>query len=112
MTAFGKMANGNQPRPPFAIGQVLVGDESGLQVSCNGQILTKEDIWINDQLLVGYSQKLVADLPGTCPHGGTMTPVTKDQLLRSEFALKKGDRVVLLSVDQQDYYLICKVVQL
>ena len=52
------------------------------------------------------------DLPGSCPDGSTQTPVRKDQLTRAEFALNAGDRVVLLTEDQQEYYLICKVVPL
>ena len=34
------------------------------------------------------------------------------QLKRLEFALKKGDIVVMLTEDLQTYYLICKVVAL
>ena len=74
--------------------------------------LTAEDLWINEDLLEGYSPKLVGALPGTCPDGGTLTPVSADQLTRGEFALKAGDRVVLLTLDGQDYYLLAKAVRL
>lgn len=96
----------------FAIGEVKVGTQEGLRVQCGGNLLTEKDIWINEALLVGYSPKLTGTLLGTCPDGETVTPVSKDQLKRSEFALKAGDRVVLLTQDEQAYYLICKVVRL
>ena len=114
MTAFGVSAARGQRPASFAIGMVKAGSQDGLQVQCGGTLLTAKDIWINEALLAGYSPKLIAQspLPGTCPTGRTETPVTKDQLTRGEFALKAGDRVVLLTEDQQTYYLICKVVTL
>ena len=38
--------------------------------------------------------------------------MTKDQLVRGEFALKAGDIVVVMSPDEQTYYILCKVVSL
>ena len=102
----------NQRPSSFCIGQVTVGTDEGLKVQCSGLELTADQIWINEALLVGYSPKLVGTLPGTCPDGTTITPVTKDQLTRGEFALNAGDRVVLFTQDEQAYYLICKVVKL
>ena len=112
LSAMGQMGSGSQGPMALAIGQVLVGSQEGLQVQCGGNVLTAADIWINEALLEGYSPKLIGSLPGTCPDGGTNTPVTKDQLTRSEFALTAGDRVVLLTEDEQVYYLLCKVVML
>ena len=114
MAALGTSARKGQRPASFAVGKVLSGTEQGLRVQCGGTRLTAADIWINEALLAGYSPKLIAraPLPGTCPDGATSTPVTKDQLTRGEFALKAGDRVVLLTEDQQTYYLICKVVTL
>ena len=112
MSAMGSMSRKNQRPASFAIGKVLAGSREGLRVQCGGTVLTAQDIWCDEALLAGYSPKLTGSLPGTCPDGSTMTPVTKDQLKRSEFALKAGDRVVLLTEDQQIYYLICKVVPL
>ena len=112
LSAMGQMGSGSQGPMALAIGQVLVGSQEGLQVQCGGNVLTAADIWINGALLEGYSPKLIGSLPGTCPDGGTNTPVTKDQLTRSEFALTAGDRVVLLTEDEQAYYLLCKVVRL
>lgn len=114
LKAMGTISGQSQRPASFAIGEVKVGSQEGLQVQCGGNVLTANDIWINESLLVGYSPKLIAvePLPGTCPDGRTSTPVTKDQLTRGEFALKRGDRVVLLTQDEQSYYLICKVVQL
>lgn len=112
LSAMGQMGSGSQGPMALDIGQVLVGSQEGLQVQCGGNVLTAADIWINEALLEGYSPKLIGSLPGTCPDGGTNTPVTKDQLTRSEFALTAGDRVVLLTEDEQAYYLLCKVVRL
>lgn len=114
MTAFAGTARRGQRPASFSIGLVKTGSEERLEVQCGGTLLTAADIWINEALLTGYSPKLIAEtpLPGTCPDGTTHTPVTADQLTRGEFALKAGDRVVLLTEDQQFYYLICKVVKL
>ena len=112
LSAMGQMGAEKQGPMALAIGQVVAGSQEGLQVQCGGNVLTAADIWINEALLEGYSPKLIGSLPGTCPDGGTNTPVTKDQLTRSEFALTAGDRVVLLTEDEQAYYLLCKVVRL
>ena len=112
LSAMNAQSKKNQRPSSFCIGQVTVGTEESLKIQCSGLELTADQIWINEALLVGYSPKLVGTLPGTCPDGTTITPVTKDQLTRGEFALKAGDRVVLFTQDEQAYYLICKVVKL
>lgn len=112
LSAMGRMGENHQSPMVLAVGQVVVGSQEGLQVQCGGNVLTAADLWINEALLEGYSPKLIGNLPGTCPDGRTNTPVTKDQLTRSEFALAAGDRVVLLTEDEQAYYLLCKVVRL
>lgn len=66
----------------FVIGQVLEAGEHTLRVVCGGQELGREDLWVNEALLAP---------------GGR--------------ALARGDRVVLLTEDGQDYYLICKAVR-
>ena len=59
--------------------------------------------------------------PGCAPKLGSVTgggldsqeaSMDKQDLKRLEFALKKGDIVVMLTEDLQTYYLICKVVAL
>lgn len=112
LSAMGQIGSEKQGPMALAVGQVMVGSQDGLQVQCGGNILTTVDIWINEALLEGYSPKLTGTLPGSCPDGRTTTPVTENQLTRSEFALKVGDRVVLLTQDEQAYYLLCKVVRL
>ena len=102
----------NQRPSSFCVGVVTVGTEEGLKIQCNGLELTADQIWTNGAMRGGYSPKRGGTPPGTCPDGGTITPVTKDQLTRGEFALKAGDRVVLLTQDEQTYYLICKAVKL
>ena len=112
LAAMGKVSRDSQGPASFAIGQVLIGSQEGLKVQCGGLTLTADMLWINEGLLEGYSPKLEGTLSGSCPDGGTTTPVSADQLKRAEFALKAGDRVVLLTQDEQDYYLVCKVVRL
>lgn len=95
----------------FVIGEVLSAGEGTLSVRAEGLPLTKKDLWVNEALLPGYSPKLEGTLLGFCPDGGVITQVSKDQLTRSELALRAGDRVVLLTTDHQTYYLICKAVR-
>lgn len=106
---------GRRSRAPaqFVIGQVLAAGEKELRVSCGGQELTREDLWVNEDLLPGWCPRLKGTLNGICSsHGGTVTtPVKASQLTREDHALARGDRVILLTEDQQDYYLVCKVVR-
>lgn len=107
-------AGRSQQRPAqFVVGRVLAAGEGELRVSANGQELTAEDLWVNEDLLPGYCPRLKGDLSGTCSsHGGEVTtPVQPPQLTRGGHALARGDRVVLFTEDSQFYYLICKVVR-
>lgn len=107
-------AGRNQQRPSqFVIGRVLAAGEGVLRVSADGQELTAEDLWVNEDLLPGYCPQLKGTISGTCSSGGAVSvPVEEPQLTRGRHALAKGDRVVLLTEDCQFYYLICKVVRL
>lgn len=104
----------SQAAPQLYVGTVLNGDEKELKIRCNGQELTREDLWIPSRLLKAYSPKLTGTLSGTCSgHGGAVTvPVTADQLKRGEFGLETGDTVLLFTPDQQEYFIIDKVVPL
>ena len=95
----------------FVIGEVLAVGEGKVSVLAEGLSLTEKDLWVDEALLPGYSPKLAGTLPGTCPDGGTVTPVKKDQLTRGSSPLAAKDRVVLLTTDHQTFYLICKVVR-
>lgn len=113
LEAMNQLNQRNQRPASFAIGTVTVGSQEGLKVQCGGLELTADQIWINEALLFGYSPKLVGTIHGLCTSPGSTTDeVQKDDLTRGEFALKAGDRVVLLTKDEQAYYLICKVVRL
>lgn len=107
---------GTQSRDPpqVYVGTVLDGSEEGLKIRCNGQELEREDLWIPPRLLKGWSPKLAGTLSGTCSsHGGSVTVlVSADQLTRSEFGLKTGDTVLLFTPDQQEYFIVDKVVKL
>lgn len=109
-SAMGAAARRVTPSAPIMLGEILQAEP--LRLQANGLTIEQDSIRINETMLVGYSPKLVGDLPGTCPDGGTMTPVTKDQLTRGEFALKAWDQVVVFSPDGQTYYILCKVVSL
>ena len=66
-------------------GQFLAGrvlSASPLRVACPDGELGREDLWVNPALLA-----------------------------REGPALARGDRVALLTVDRQDYYLVCKAVR-
>lgn len=107
-------AGRNQQRhAQFVIGRVLAVGDGVLRVSADGQELTGEDLWVNEDLLPGWCPQLKGTLYGTCSsHGGSVTtPVQEPQLTRGKHALAKDDRVVLLTEDCQFYYLICKVVR-
>lgn len=112
LASMGKMARKSQAPVSFAIGTVKKGTQEGLQVQCGGTLLTVQDLWIDEALLEGYSPQLTGTLLGYCPDGETTTPVAAGQLKRDSFALRAGDRVVLLTEDEQTYYIMCKVVRL
>lgn len=103
-----------QRRPAqFVVGKVLSAGEGVLRVFANGQELREEDLWVNEDLLPGYCPQLKGTIYGTCSsHGGSVTtPVEEPRLTRGKHALARDDRVVLLTEDWQDYYLIAKAVR-
>ena len=97
----------------FALGEVTAGTQEGLRVQCCGTELTAEDLRVNEALLTGYLPQLSGTLRGSCSDGGSCTvPVDREDLARARFSLVAGDQVVLLTQDEQVYYLLCKVVPL
>ena len=112
LSAIGRMARKSQAAASLAVGIVKRGSQAGVQIQCGGTLLTAEDLWCNEALLDGYDPRLTGVLHGTCPTGETTTPVSSGQLTRGAFALNAGDRVVLLTEDEQTYYIVCKVVRL
>lgn len=107
-------AGRNQRRhAQFVIGKVIQAEQGVLRVFADGQELKTEDLWVNEALLPGYCPQLKGTVYGTCAsHGGQVTTrVEEPQLTRGKHALKAGDRVVLLTEDQQEYYLIAKAVR-
>ena len=108
LTSMGKVSRGTQGPAAFAIGTVTAGTQEGLRVQCNGNELSGEDLWINEALLKGYTPQL----EGTIDNGAYSIHVDREDLSRAQFALAAGDRVVLLTQDDQVYYLLCKVVML
>lgn len=97
------------PPSPFLIGEVLAPEP--LRVRAGGLDLDADALRINEALLKGYQPKLVGTLISSIPVGEVTTPVKKDDLSRDEHALKKGDRVAILTEDYQTYYILCKVVE-
>lgn len=74
--------------PPFYVGEVLQAGQGRLQVRCGGLTLGPEDLY----LAVGLSYQWTWD------NG-------------SQNYLRRGDRVILLSQDGQDYYLLTRMVR-
>lgn len=70
------------------IGAILEAGQGRLRLTCGGIQLEKEDLWVTQELEYNWD-----------------VDTGKPNLLR------QGDRVVLLSEDDQDYYLIAKVVR-
>lgn len=108
LSAMGQAARRSQGPVSFALGEVTAGTQEGLRVRSGGNELTAENIHINETLLAGYCPQL----SGTIQNGTYSIHVDREELTREQFALKAGDRVVLLTQDEQVYYLICKVVPL
>lgn len=108
--SMGAAARSVAPNSPIMLGTILEAEP--LRLQANGLTIEQDSIRINESMKQGYSPKLVGTLTGTCPDGSTTTPVEKDDLTRGEFALKKDDLVVVMSPDDQTYYILCKVVAL
>lgn len=108
LTAMGAVSRGTRGPAAFAIGTVTAGTQEGLRVQCGGTELAGADLWINEMLLKGYTPQL----EGTIHNGAYSIDVDREDLSRAQFALEAGDRVVLLTQDEQVYYLLCKVVKL
>ena len=113
LTAMGQAARRSPGPLASALGEVTAGTQEGLRVQCGGTELTAEDLRVNEALLTGYCPQLSGTLHGSCTGGGSCTvPVDREDLARARFALVAGDQVVLLTQDEQVYYLLCKVVPL
>lgn len=72
----------------FCVGTVLQAGGGKLRIKRGGVPLERENLWVNEALDWAWTE----DLGGR----NCLTP---------------GDRVVLLTLDDQTYYLICKVVR-
>lgn len=88
----------------FVIGDVLSSEPLSIKVSEN-IIIDRKDMLINDFLLSNYNRKV--KIKGTSVKGD-VSPEGEVETL--EDYLKAGDKVVLLlSEDQQQFILLCKV---
>lgn len=83
-----KLFNQETTSSACRFGQVLEAGRGTLRISCDGLQLELEDIWINPQLSFQWDFD-----------NGNVN------------YLRKGDRVLLLTLDDQDYYLISKGVR-
>lgn len=96
----------------FVIGEVLSAGAGGLSILAEGNAVTREDMYINEALLPGYSPQLAGTLKGKGYDSADVTvKVQAGQLTRATSPLEDGDRVVLLTQDHQTYYLLCKAVR-
>ena len=75
----------------FRIGVILAAGDGALRISCDGLQLEPEDLW----LVPGMSYKYAIESDDGSDDG----------------KLRTGDRVLMLSADGQDYYLISKAVK-
>lgn len=90
-----------------------------IQISYNGIILDKEDIWINEQLLVGYRREARGHIvsgtqPETChaTHAHGINNEYTNDIVYTD-TLKAGDYVAMQRIEgTQQYYVLCKVVKL
>ena len=84
----GRAAEQSAPASPFFLGEIREAGNGKLRVNCGGMDLTAGDLYVS----AGLNYKWTEDngLPGL---------------------LRRGDRVVLLSGDGQDYYLIARMVR-
>lgn len=86
--SMGRAAGAAQSPSPFYLGEVRAAGGGALRVNCGGMDLTAGDLWVSADLRYDW----------TYDDGG------RD-------LLRRGDRVVLLSADGQDYYLIARMVR-
>lgn len=108
-----------QIKPNINIQQINIGkviSVSPLLISCNGIQLDREDVLINKELLKGTKRKVkidAIDVTGNLQteHGGTLDSFTMDngEIKNLENTFKIGSTVVLLTNDNQKFYLICEV---
>ncbi|RXI50200.1 hypothetical protein DP124_12075 [Clostridium tetani] len=87
-------------KPKDAIQQINLGtviSKSPLLVNCNGIQLDKGDLLINKDLLKGF--KKMVKINGN-----------KEELENLEGTLDVGSMVVLLTTNNQRFYLICEVI--
>lgn len=101
----------------LVIGTVSKLDTGALEVSALGQVITQSRLWVASHLLAGYDPGLEGTLEGS----GTVTDngkavlvdvtVATGELVAAESRLAVGDRVVLVTEDNQVYYLLDKVVR-
>lgn len=109
-----------QMEPSDNIQQVNIGkviSVSPLLINCNGIQLDRDDLLINKDLLKGTKRKVkikATDVTGSLntDHGGTLESFDMDngELENIEDNFKVGSTVVLLTNDNQQFYLIYEVI--
>ena len=86
--SMGKAAGQSTPASPFFLGEVREAGNGKLRVNCGGMDLTAGDLYVSAGLDYQWQED----------NG-------------MAYLLRRGDRVVLLSEDGQDYYLIARMVR-
>lgn len=109
------MQNQSKETPKsFVVGDILSSEPLSIKVAEN-IILDREDMLINDFLLAKYSRKIKFkenSVNGSIPLEKSLasSDMTEREIETLEDSLKDGDKVVLLlSEDQQQFILLCKV---
>lgn len=108
-----------QMKPQETIQLVNIGiviSVSPLLINCNGIQLDRDDLIINKDLLKNTKRKVkidATDVTGDLQteHGGTLDSFTMEdgEIKNLENTFKVGSAVVLLTNDNQKFYLICEV---
>ncbi len=108
----------------FVIGKVDVVGNGLLEILAEGKRIFTPQIWISPSLLIGFDPQLSGELTGagscSVPDGDggstsvtvdVTTTVTSGQLVSAFCSLSVGDRVMMLTRDGQEFYLLGKAVR-
>lgn len=114
---FREIARGN--RSPTGLRGKIISPPPNIQISYNGIILDKEDVWVNEQLLAGYRREARGHLSSgtqqeTCDttHAHRIDNEYTNDIVYTD-TLKPGDYVAMLQIEgTQQYYVMFKAVKL
>lgn len=102
----------------IVFGKVEQASDKELVILANGIKLTTEDIYIDHRLLSGYVPGLAGTLYGSgycagadCGNIPVSATASGAELSFAKAGLSKGDLVVMVTQDEQEYVILCKAVR-